>query len=44
MASAVEPESLGDGSALQSNGSELSWQNTARLTADVYEKVLGASP
>ena len=44
MASAVESESLVYGSALQSSGSELSWQNTARLTADVYEKVLGASP
>ncbi len=44
MASAVEPESLGDGSALQSSGPALSWQNTARLTTDVYEKVLGASP
>ncbi len=44
MASAVEPEPLGDGSALQSSGSALSWQNTARLTADVYEKALGAIP
>ena len=44
MASAVALESAGDGRALNSDGSGLSWQNTARLTADVYKKALGASP
>ena len=44
MARAVELESLSDGSALPSSGSALSWQNTARLTADVYKQALGASP
>jgi len=44
MASAVELESAGGGQTLQSGGSGLSWQNTARLTADVYQKALGASP
>ena len=44
MARAVELESLSDGSALRSSGSALSWQNTARLTADVYKQALGASP
>ena len=43
MMRAVELESGGDGRALRSNGSGLSWQNTARLTADVYKKVVGAS-
>ena len=43
MASAVELESARGGQTLQSDGSGLSWQNTARLTADVYKKVLGAS-
>jgi len=44
MASAVALESAGDGRVLESEGSGLSWQNTARLTADVYKKALGASP
>ena len=44
MASAVALESAGDGRALESDGSGLSWQNTARLTADVYKKAFGASP
>ena len=43
MASAVALESAGGGQAPESDGSGLSWQNTARLTADVYKKVLGAS-
>ena len=42
MASAVVL--AGDGRALESHDSGLSWQNTARLTADVYKKALGASP
>ena len=44
MASAVALELAGDGRALNSEGSGLSWQNTARLTADVYKRALGASP
>ena len=44
MARAVELALAGDGRALESHGSGLSWQNTARLTADVYQKALGASP
>ena len=44
MASAMELELAGDGLALDSHGSGLSWQNTARLTADVYQKALEASP
>ena len=44
MASAVALESAGDGRALNNDGSGLSWQNTARLTADVYKKALGGSP
>jgi glycosyltransferase involved in cell wall biosynthesis len=44
MASAVELELAGDDRALDSHGSGLSWQHTARLTADVYQKALGASP
>ena len=43
MASAVALESAGDGRVLESAGSGLSWQNTARLTADVYKKALRAS-
>ena len=43
MASAVELESAGGGQTLQSDRSGLSWQNTARLTADVYQKALRAS-
>ena len=39
MASAVALESAGDGRALKTR-SGLSWQNTARLTADVYKKPL----
>ena len=44
MVSAVELALVGDGRALDSHGSGLSWQNTARLTADVYQKALEASP
>ena len=44
MASAMELELAGDGLALDSHGSGLSWQNTARLTADVYQKALEATP
>ena len=44
MASAMELALAGDGLALDSHGSGLSWQNTARLTADVYQKALGAGP
>ena len=43
MMRVVELESASDGRALRGNGSGLSWQNTARLTADVYKKVVGAS-
>ena len=44
METVVELESAGDSPPLQCDGSGLSWQNTARLTADVYKKVLRASP
>jgi alpha-1,3-rhamnosyl/mannosyltransferase len=44
MASAVALELARDGQDIQPDASGLSWQNTARLTADVYQKALGASP
>jgi alpha-1,3-rhamnosyl/mannosyltransferase len=44
MASAVESKLAADGRALESHGSGLSWQNTARLTAEVYQQALGVSP
>ena len=44
MVSAVELALVGDGRALDSHGSRLSWQNTSRLTADVYQKALEATP
>jgi hypothetical protein len=44
MASAVALELARDGQDIQPAASGLSWQNTARLTADVYQKVLRASP
>jgi O-antigen biosynthesis alpha-1,3-mannosyltransferase len=39
METAVELESTGDGRPVQGDGSGLSWQKTARLTAEVYKKV-----